>query len=310
MKIARLGGKALVERDSPRPALADLGWTLAGGGLLAGLVGLAQLVPALAPYLVSLRLPLGLAYLLFAPGYLLQAALFPRRDDLDGVERLGLSLGLSVALIPLLALVLDNLPWGLRLGPVVIGQALLLLLLFLASVTRRRLLPAEAVYAPDLRPRPGAWWRGLASGERRLLLFAAVALLFAGLAAGWVFLVPSGAEFMTEFYMLGPGGLAEDLPRQASPGEALSLTLGVTNRERAAGEYRLEIWQVDTWNQDRRQLVGSGDPFTLQPGETRQWQQAWEVQWAGQDQQFAFFLYHNDDLQPYRRLLLWMDVQP
>ncbi|HSF81727.1 MAG TPA: DUF1616 domain-containing protein, partial [Anaerolineales bacterium] len=240
---------------------------------------------------------------------LLQAALFPRRDDLDGVERLGLSLGLSVALVPLLALVLDRLPWGLHLWPIVFGQALLVLALLLAAFIRRLMVPFVEAYAPNLRPDLGAWWRGLMPLDRRLFLLVATAMLFAGLAAAWVFLVPSDAEFMTEFYMLGPDGLAEDFPRRAAPDQILAITMGVTNRERAGQSYRLEVWQVDPWGEGRRELIGYEQPFTLQVGETRQWEQLFRVQWAGQDQQFEFLLFTPGQPEPYRRLLLWMNIQ-
>jgi uncharacterized membrane protein len=80
--------------------------------LPAGLRGLLQIV----------RLPLGLVYILYVPGYCLTAALFPAQEDLDGIERVGLSLGLSVAWVPVLALILDWLPWGLRLWPILLGR--------------------------------------------------------------------------------------------------------------------------------------------------------------------------------------------
>jgi len=43
---------------------------------------------------------------LFLPGYTLIATLFPRKDDLDGIERVALSFGLSIAITPLLGLAL------------------------------------------------------------------------------------------------------------------------------------------------------------------------------------------------------------
>src|SRR5712692_10898639 len=61
------------------------------------------------------RVVLGLPLVLFFPGYVLIAALYPRRNDLDGIERVALSLGLSLAVVPLIGLVLKYTPWGIRL---------------------------------------------------------------------------------------------------------------------------------------------------------------------------------------------------
>ena len=41
-----------------------------------------------------IRVVLGLPIVLFLPGYALIATLFPRKDDLDGIERIALSFGL------------------------------------------------------------------------------------------------------------------------------------------------------------------------------------------------------------------------
>jgi len=38
------------------------------------------------------------------------AALFPGKDDLDGIERIALSFGLSIAVVPLMGLALNYTP--------------------------------------------------------------------------------------------------------------------------------------------------------------------------------------------------------
>ena len=70
------------------------------------------LVPLVVPTLGGLRIALGLACVLFFPGYTLSAALFPKRGDVDGIERLALGLGLDIAVVPLIGLVLNYTPWG------------------------------------------------------------------------------------------------------------------------------------------------------------------------------------------------------
>ena len=64
------------------------------------------------------RIFLGLPLVLFLPGYTLIATLFPRKGDLDGIERIALSFGLSIAITPLLGLGLNYTPFGIRLTPV------------------------------------------------------------------------------------------------------------------------------------------------------------------------------------------------
>lgn len=64
-----------------------------------------------------LRKALGLAFVLFFPGYVFITALFPEKKELDNLERLALSLGLSIAIVPLIGLLLNYTPWGIRLIP-------------------------------------------------------------------------------------------------------------------------------------------------------------------------------------------------
>ena len=63
---------------------------LPGELLAAAALSVLTLFFTLVPPLASLpvRIPLGLAMVLFLPGYALIAALFPRKDDIDGIERI------------------------------------------------------------------------------------------------------------------------------------------------------------------------------------------------------------------------------
>lgn len=73
------------------------------------------------PRLISIRYVLGLIYVLFLPGYSLVEALYPGERDLTPLERIALSIGLSLALIPLIGLILNYTPWGIRLNSIVIS---------------------------------------------------------------------------------------------------------------------------------------------------------------------------------------------
>ncbi len=100
---------------------------------------LACILFVLAPRLneTPVRVVLGLVLVLFLPGYSLIAALFPRRGDLDGIERIALSFGLSIAVVPLIGLGLNYTQYGIRLVPVLFGLSLFTVLLALVAYIRR-----------------------------------------------------------------------------------------------------------------------------------------------------------------------------
>ena len=81
--------------------------------------------------------------MLFLPGYSLIAALFPRKDDLDGIERIALSFGLSIAITPLLGLALNYTPFGIRLLPILIVLSVFTVSLALGAYVRRSRITEE-----------------------------------------------------------------------------------------------------------------------------------------------------------------------
>jgi uncharacterized membrane protein len=272
------------------------------GLLLLALIAFG--VQGLPAPLAILRLLLGLAYVLFVPGYVLQAALFPRAADLDGPERLALSFGLSVAAVPPLALLLDQLPWGLRLWPIVVAQGLFIAACSVIALWRRRSLPLEERPRFDLDLDLRGWWADQDRLGRLLYGLLAAAFLLALISAATILFLPRPDESLTEFYILGPGGLAEDFPRQAAPSQSLSVTVGIANHEGSAITYHLEV----RLGEQRLNQVG---PISLEDGQV--WQQAVEyaLPGPGADQQVDFLLYRDapsGQAEPYRRLRLWIDV--
>jgi uncharacterized membrane protein len=81
--------------------------------------------------------------ILFLPGYCLIAALFPKYGDIDLIERIALSFGLSIAVVTLIALWLNFTPFGIRLDPILIALTVFSLVMILIAHFRRALLPSE-----------------------------------------------------------------------------------------------------------------------------------------------------------------------
>lgn len=113
--------------------------------LVAATMILALAVPPVPPVLY-IRYAIGSLFVLYLPGSALIEALYPERGSLSQLERLALSIGLSLALVPLVGLVLNYTPWGIRLTPVTTSLALLTILLGLVGSYRKsRILALERV---------------------------------------------------------------------------------------------------------------------------------------------------------------------
>jgi hypothetical protein len=88
--------------------------------------------------LIFLRSALGIIFVLFLPGYAFIRACFPvstplktLKKSLDGVERIVLSLGMSLAMVAIVGLVFNYTPWGISLIPMTLS--LLILTIFFAT---------------------------------------------------------------------------------------------------------------------------------------------------------------------------------
>ncbi len=84
-----------------------------------------------------LRIIVGFPLVLFLPGYSLICALFPKKDEMDGIERIALSIGLSIAVVVIIGLMLNYTPWGIRLSPILLAISSFTLILAAVTAARR-----------------------------------------------------------------------------------------------------------------------------------------------------------------------------
>ena len=91
-----------------------------------------------------LRVIFGIVLLLFIPGYAFILALFPKKDDLSGIERFTLSIGFSIAILVFDGFFITIIQWQLRPNSISISIFLItLILLIVTYFTRTRLLESE-----------------------------------------------------------------------------------------------------------------------------------------------------------------------
>ncbi len=280
--------------------LGDLALIGGAGALLLVLVLAARWVPL--GLLSMVRVALGMALVLLAPGYLLQAALFPRRRDLDGAARVAMSFGLSISVTAPLVLVLDRASFGVGLLPMSLGLAFFGVVCGAVAAFRRGRIPVEESGPPSFDLGLAAWWGGVDTTQRRLLKLGGIALAIAVAAGIAVPFVPRQDERMTEFYMLGSEGLAQDFPREGRVGRPFEITVGIANREGVAAEYRLEVVNGELSR-------ANAGPVRLEPGAKSERTVRIAPVAAGERVRINLLLYRDGGAEPYRSLRLWINVK-
>jgi hypothetical protein len=111
-------------------------------------------IPDTAYPIVYLRWALGTIFILFLPGFTFIKALFPAKvpiktssENMDTIEPVMLSFGMSLALVPMVGLILNYTPWGIRLTPITFSLLALTIVFATAAVLREYKVKAKVVYS-------------------------------------------------------------------------------------------------------------------------------------------------------------------
>lgn len=289
-----------------------------------------------------LRVGFGLVFVLFVPGYAFIAALFPEHgghpdgksdghgdsaDGIDGIERVALSFGLSIAIVPLIGLGLNFTPWGIRMEPIMVVLSGVTLAFAVLAATRRRDLPAEDQFQVPYRQWLGRTRSELFEPDSRkdavLNVLLVVSVVIAVVSVGYAVFVPKQGEAFTELYLLSESDdgtlVADDYPTNFTVGESKSVTVGVGNHEHEPMSYtvvvelqRVEIEDNSTRVRDVREL----DRFSTELSDNETWHRPTTVTptMTGSRLRLAFLLYtgsvpENPTVEnAYRTTHLWVNV--
>lgn len=271
----------------------------------SGLLLLNLLVIALVAAIILLpsnvlRIILGLPFTLFFPGYVLLVALFPKREGMGGIERVALSFGLSIVVVPLIGLIFNYTSWGITLESMLYSVASFMLLLSIIATVRRNRLPEEERFIIDFQIR----WIGRGEGVwgKALSVVLVIAILGALGTLGYVIAKPKVGERFTEFYILGTEGKATGYPTELRVGEEGKVIVGIINQEHESKRYYVEV-VIDGVKDNK---VG---PIALEQDE--KWEEAigFTPNEQGEDQKVEFLLYKDIESEPsMESLRLWIDV--
>ncbi len=279
--------------------------------LVTGLVLLTDffvLMPGLNE--TFLRTVLGLPLVLFLPGYALIAALFPAKSDLDGIERVALSFGLSIAVVPLIGLGLNYTSWGIRLVPVLISISLFTLLMCGLAYFRREQLPEAGRFEVPFRAgaealRAEVLEKPESQTDRILTIILILSILASVVTLGYVIVTPKEGEHFTEFYILGPEGMADNYPTDYVLGESGTVIFGVVNHEYRPVNYSLEV------RLDNKTLPLPEDVSHVRLGHNVTWERPLTITppAEGKYMKLEFLLFNDTEQEvPYRDLHLWINV--
>lgn len=207
---------------------------------------LAYLFVLIPPFnQTPLRIVFALPLLLFLPGYVLIAAMFPRKVELSAIERFTLSIGLSIAIFVFDGFAISVMPWRFRPAPIIYSLSLITITLTVVTLLVRAGVPAQERYSFD----PGALKRfreSLRTDEKpsdieRALIIALVGSII--IASGMLIYakVTFEEEKFTALYILGDGGKAENYPKEVHLLEPRSIIVGIENYEHAPVNYTLQV---------------------------------------------------------------------
>ena len=247
------------------------------------------------------RIVVGLVFVLFSPGYALITALFPMKAPLGTVERIALSFGLSIAVVPLIVYILNYTPWGIRLNPILFCITLFIVITSLVALYRRWRVPKLLRFEPHLRvklPTLLGWSRM----EKAFLGMLLISMIVAVVAVAYVVDTHHVGESFTEFYIVGPEGMAEDYPQDLAPGEEGTITLVIVNHEHQVTDYFMEI-EIDG---EKVQEIG---PISLVHGQKWEAPVTFAPNKAGEHQKVEFLLHKINEGEAYQKLHLWLDVK-
>jgi uncharacterized membrane protein len=247
-----------------------------------------------------LRVGLGFIYLIFAPGYALQAALFPRREHLASLDRLALSIGLSIAIMPALGLMLDGPPGGIFLWQSFIVLTMLTAICGFIAIYRRGRLTGGQAKSDETELNLRRWWQSQTFAGRSLFVLIPMAVVLGFILVLYVLSVPSSDKQFTEFYMVSTSNVAANYPLEISAGQPFTVKVGVINREGKNISYSIDARM-------NGKIVAGTAPFTLVDDQSISLDIAVVGSTAG-DQQLLEILLLRDN-QVYRRLYLWLNVK-
>ncbi|WP_292389051.1 DUF1616 domain-containing protein [Methanosarcina sp. UBA5] len=279
--------------------------------LAAGLVILTDifvLIPILSGSVI--RTALGLPLILFLPGYALIATLFPEKSGLEGMERMALSVAMSVSVVPLIGLALSYTPWEIKEIPLITTVSIFTLFMLATAYIRRNYLPADRKFEVPFRTLALTLLSGIigkpeSKTEKNLRIILVLSFLILIGTVAYIVLVPQDREPYTEFYVLGTNGTANNYTTNYIQGESGTYYIGIANKEHRTMGYTMEV-RLENKSlplpENLRHIRLAHNETLVEPLEIT-------PSVEGENMKLEFLLFNETEKNiPYKDLRLWINV--
>ncbi|WP_435156838.1 DUF1616 domain-containing protein [Haladaptatus sp. DFWS20] len=294
-----------------------------------------------------LRNLLGIAFVLFIPGYVLIAAFFPEKrieevktrsvnderdtilprpgDCIDGVERVVLSIGTSIVIVTVTGLMLNFTPWGIRARPLLFCLGGLTLFATFSAARRRWELPANERFVVPYRDWAATARTELFEHDSRagllLNVFLVLSVLLAVGSVAYAVTEPDQSGSFTEFYLLNKNEtgtlVADDYPTNFTEGESKSMYVGINNHEQRPMDYTVVV-RMERVENDTTQVAEAQElhRFHASLGANGTWRTEHDItpRMTGNRLRLHYLLFKGDapatptENKAYRELHLWVNV--
>ncbi len=279
--------------------------------IVAGLVLLTDILVLLPVSSGSfLRTYLGILMVLLLPGYALTGALFPAKNDLEGIERAVVSFGLSIAVVPTMGLALNYTVWGIREIPILTAISAFTLLMCAVAYYRRSLLPETEAFeipfkAAFLDIKTEILKKPESATDKVLAVFLILSVLASVGSLAYIIGNPKEGEHFTEFYILGLNKTADNYKTEFVQGEKGTVFVGIINHEHRFVDYTMDV------KLENRSLPLPENQRHISLANNMSWEEpvTFAPSIEGKNLKLEFLLFNETEKTiPYRNLHLWINV--
>ncbi|MDG6218989.1 MAG: DUF1616 domain-containing protein, partial [Candidatus Thermoplasmatota archaeon] len=162
--------------------------------------------------------------------------------------------------------------------------------------------------------------------DQALTIILACSIIISLIVLVYVIVIPKTGEQFTEFYLLGPEGIADNYPRDIVIDEPINVIVGIVNHEYKPMNYTIELWLInqtftynessksnetvyhEMWFLDSIQTTLNHTPIDIEGPWEPQWEYNWMFSVDKKGEYKLCFLLTTDTFNEYDPMINYADI--